>query len=113
RISIHAPRVGSDAYYNGAALMVERFQSTLPAWGATGWSRLGGEGDHISIHAPRVGSDLGQHRRLSMYLLISIHAPRVGSDSMWCCARSRPARFQSTLPASGATYRRAAGLLPQ
>ena len=36
RISIHAPRVGSD--YSNAAFskILEKFQSTLPVWGATG-----------------------------------------------------------------------------
>ena len=56
-ISIHAPRVGSDAY----ALIVNHFFRD------------------ISIHAPRVGSDLGECRMWPMPL-ISIHAPRVGSD---------------------------------
>ena len=80
-ISIHAPRVGSDApcppgrstpggNFNPRSPCGERrleirdnqvtelFQSTLPVWGATP-ERVGerGGGDAISIHAPRVGSD--------------------------------------------------------
>ena len=56
-ISIHAPRVGSDAFAIYAGTLNAKFLSTLPAWGATrGW-----DGCHwdapISIHAPRVGSD--------------------------------------------------------
>ena len=84
-ISIHAPRVGSDARllsirrrlqnfnprsprgerhlrYMDDFLVIE-FQSTLPAWGAThAIRRIAVDGD-ISIHAPRVGSDA--HARLT------------------------------------------------
>ena len=56
-----------------------RFQSTLPARGATTCSTPRSGSAIISIHAPRTGSDL-----LSEYNtvtgLISIHAPRTGSD---------------------------------
>ena len=55
-ISIHAPRVGSDA-------------GQLPGEG----------GKEISIHAPRVGSDFALNP-MSPGSFISIHAPRVGSD---------------------------------
>ena len=129
--------------------MVELFQSTLPARGATDLSALRGERNyHISIHAPRTGSDNlrrclhqpeahfnprsphgerppvispakvfdcnfnprsphGERRfRDGSHLSawgISIHAPRTGSDntafySKWSCDK-----FQSTLPARGAT----------
>ena len=55
-ISIHAPRVGSDAgHYQVVSL------------------------NGISIHAPRVGSDSTRTRFVSKGT-ISIHAPRVGSD---------------------------------
>ena len=99
-ISIHAPRVGSDKNSAYAREAQEKFQSTLPVWGATlpfPVERF------ISIHAPRVGSDAlwlwtpawrtpdfnprspcGERLVvLLLYLLavaISIHAPRVGSD---------------------------------
>ena len=57
-ISIHAPRVGSDAQQEG-------FFCPFVC---------------ISIHAPRVGSDL--YLKAGFYgERISIHAPRVGSDS--------------------------------
>ena len=124
-ISIHAPRVGSDLAKKIGVNLRIRFQSTLPAWGAT--VRAARDFDaraRISIHAPRVGSDMpAPCRRASG--LISIHAPRVGSD---ICAQSRyrslrdfnprsprgerhssrihycgAYAFQSTLPAWGAT----------
>ena len=103
RISIHAPRTGSDSrrmtYFSGKS----SFQSTLPARGATtgtpssramcahfnprsphgerllpsGWRN---SPYNISIHAPRTGSDL-THRLRRVVLTISIHAPRTGSDA--------------------------------
>ena len=63
RISIHAPREGSDARCGGRR----------PA------------GQTISIHAPREGSD-DRRRQAGGRLGISIHAPREGSD----CRRRRP-----------------------
>ena len=100
-ISIHAPRVGSDAIigscdteekdFNPRSPCGERhvarlntsykklFQSTLPVWGATLCRLVGFLRIRISIHAPRVGSD---HAIRNLYRRepISIHAPRVGSD---------------------------------
>ena len=58
KISIHAPRVGSDR----AALTAE-------------------DAAPISIHAPRVGSDDSRQAMNYKEPKISIHAPRVGSDS--------------------------------
>ena len=57
----------------------QKFQSTLPAWGATFASQDIVYVCRISIHAPRVGSDRG-HKRHAQGHPISIHAPRVGSD---------------------------------
>ena len=79
KISIHAPRVGSDSHrafqipcpghFNPRSPRGERpkrsmprrlssrFQSTLPAWGATKLRLLLVRPCRISIHAPRVGSD--------------------------------------------------------
>ena len=58
RISIHAPRTGSDKgeYYN------------------IFWKY------NISIHAPRTGSDTAV-RHFCDVVEISIHAPRTGSDA--------------------------------
>ena len=57
-----------------------KFQSTLPAGGATClicdyFAKI-----QISIHAPRGGSD-GEDKRHISRRLISIHAPRGGSDN--------------------------------
>ena len=79
-ISIHAPREGSDEYSTGATCASTKFQSTLPARGAT-------------VYAPIE----------PWAMLISIHAPREGSDPSPPRAGKRPGKFQSTLPARGAT----------
>ena len=63
RISIHAPREGSDAGIN---------------------YNVGDE--IISIHAPREGSDEFANY-IGTFVTISIHAPREGSD---CCPPSPP-----------------------
>ena len=57
RISIHAPRVGSDNSQTKSFLFCTVFQSTLPVWGATYASTWLNGRRWISIHAPRVGSD--------------------------------------------------------
>ena len=106
-ISIHAPRVGSDAngavseslpvvYFNPRSpcgerphlkhtkAYAEKFQSTLPVWGAT-----------------------YKLRPIDYYVItISIHAPRVGSDQIFMILYLLILEFQSTLPVWGATTRR-------
>ena len=60
---------------------VNRFQSTLPVWGATlAWSHW------------------------KEFMGISIHAPRVGSDIWAATAIRLMSKFQSTLPVWGATH---------
>ena len=149
-ISIHAPRTGSDCearttsisgcYFNPRSPHGERlrlldfvihvckFQSTLPARGATSKSRRQGNPQWISIHAPRTGSDflnqagrsLGRKfqstlpaRGATLLLTgsiaqsdISIHAPRTGSDGYQLLINHQHLQFQSTLPARGATFAR-------
>ena len=104
--------------------LVQLFQSTLPARGAT-WptkTRVSGSvyfnprsphGERhskwifpdewgISIHAPRTGSDFAASI-IYTALMISIHAPRTGSDDHNGSGDASNAAFQSTLPARGAT----------
>ena len=118
-ISIHAPRGGSDLqksvvrdstdYFNPRSPHGERqhlwevrnnlqeFQSTLPAWGATGSAPRAGGHEGISIHAPRMGSDLRQAFQLQK-LYISIHAPRMGSDDKAFRKRLRKSYFNPRSP---------------
>ena len=100
------------------------FQSTLPARGATGEVMSWQKRESISIHAPREGSDQ-LDTFVTLTIDISIHAPREGSDRpprrnsrvrrhfnprspRGERLRRGPdeadvAKFQSTLPARGAT----------
>ena len=79
-----------------------RFQSTLPARGATLSIAVVVPVPLISIHAPRTGSDLDSLPE-GVQESISIHAPRTGSDSASAAALPYALKFQSTLPARGAT----------
>ena len=79
-ISIHAPRMGSDALVRVRCSRHREFQSTLPGWGATRAPDRHHLLPDISIHAPRMGSD---HGLLPWGILLFI--------------------FQSTLPGWGAT----------
>ena len=80
KISIHAPREGSDFLPARTPIRLVIFLSTLPARGATLQGLSGQAAYYISIHAPREGSDpVLQH--LGLPNGISIHAPREGSDA--------------------------------
>ena len=80
RISIHAPRTGSDTGSASAWAQTAQFQSTLPARGATPSGQPEYASPQISIHAPRTGSDTSGMGRSMNSRIISIHAPRTGSD---------------------------------
>ena len=56
-ISIHAPREGCDATRARIQAVIDEFQSTHPARGATVALLLGKRIRAISIHAPREGCD--------------------------------------------------------
>ena len=105
RISIHAPRTGSDRQRTSRAVHRRTFQSTLPARGATPSGQPEYASPQISIHFnPR--SPHGERRRgFSEHWreIISIHAPRTGSDVFDEGMRIVGVEFQSTLPARGAT----------
>ena len=60
--------------------IIEIFQSTLPARGATSYWKKGTKPNVISIHAPRTGSDPARLRHCTPSTDISTHAPRTGSD---------------------------------
>ena len=107
-------------------ILITSFQSTLPARGATRTRRRNGETRGISIHAPRTGSD-GAGLPNQPAHDITTPAPRTGSDDRQPLLRLDgrhfnprsphgerrsttsvmllTLRFQSTLPARGATTR--------
>ena len=124
RISIHAPREGSD--FSSISLGIPcvlfqstlpargatrtrsprtssgPFQSTLPARGATHIARTARPTVRISIHAPREGSDPS---RCSSYTPMYYFNPRSPRGERRSSIRSTcfASIFQSTLPARGAT----------
>ena len=125
RISIHAPRGGSDQinphttanilHFNPRSPWGERlvewfnaqasslFQSTLPVGGAT-WRCQPREARVKQFQSTLpVGGATYQTQQGFSSLAISIHAPRGGSDvhdgSSWLAKK----QFQSTLPVGGAT----------
>ena len=126
RISIHAPRAGSDArgiFHKGDTLI----SIHAPRAGSDRHGSLRARNPCISIHAPRAGSD-ARYYDSRPWNLISIHAPRAGSDGGGdvrpcfityfnprspCGERPSAQRsptgkpvFQSTLPVRGATINR-------
>ena len=80
KISIHAPREGSDRY------IFVPCRSTL----------------YFNPRSPR-GERPVRRRNSPIVLVISIHAPREGSDPTRAVPLRRYLAFQSTLPARGAT----------
>ena len=74
RISIHAPREGSDEEFE-----IHTYDKD------------------ISIHAPREGSD-GNGVEYITFMLISIHAPREGSDFVTQPAGGRDKNFNPRSP---------------
>ena len=123
-ISIHTPREGSDALLQSSTFIWSkfqstlpargatkgtdsnvdtiRFQSTLPARGATFTSSAIKTGDAISIHTPREGSDLLPLQHGLPPRHFNPHSPRGERPQIWGMFLFGRL-FQSTLPARGAT----------
>ena len=126
RISIHAPRVGCDPFFQVWVSASIQFQSTHPVWGATRSNPSTASYAVLfqSTH-PVWGATRGNSHDYYSFV-ISIHAPRVGCDYYICvigpgschfnprtpCGVRRGAmaarltdikKFQSTHPVWGAT----------
>ena len=103
QISIHAPRVGSDDKPRHSTARDNRFQSTLPGWGATcGFSIKSVSCRLFQSTLPGWGAtDFVRPQRHVSH--ISIHAPRMGSDTTNRSHAPSATPFQSTLPGWGAT----------
>ena len=81
-ISIHAPRMGSDAHEQRQHVPHVEISIHAPRMGSDGvTSRTATVLNFISIHAPRMGSDLRAELLALIHEMISIHAPRMGSDA--------------------------------
>ena len=97
RISIHAPRVGSDHDRQRPPSPGGYFNPRSPCGERLHLCRYDSPSRHISIHAPRVGSDAMIISHLSNQK-ISIHAPRVGSDNRSYIALWEPGYFNPRSP---------------
>ena len=102
RISIHAPREGSDVLIICFWSLFCRFQSTLPARGATKALDTNKAPMQFQSTLPARGATLAR-RKSRWQSGISIHAPREGSDAVVKLTELLSEQFQSTLPARGAT----------
>ena len=90
RISIHAPRGGSDlsGLYTVLYLLISIH---APRGGSDVPCKASSERrSRISIHAPRGGSDVTRLLQKEQHQIISIHAPRGGSDcTVKACSNDR------------------------
>ena len=78
-ISIHAPREGSDEIDDTSGIYWVLFQSTLPARGATNAQGVTTRADLFQSTLPARGATCVCCWSV-LYCAISIHAPREGSD---------------------------------
>ena len=101
-ISIHAPRTGSDNTPTPPAGDERDFNPRSPHGERPDAPESGKHCQLISIHAPRTGSDPATNNCQGV-ADISIPAPRTGRDNDGDDEPCVHARFQSTLPARGAT----------
>ena len=100
-ISIHAPRTGSDITF----FRVRPAQTYFNPRSPHGERPLGiffhDSSEYFNPRSPH-GERRSPNRHRRSSTLISIHAPRTGSDAL-LVAEADAGRFQSTLPARGAT----------
>ena len=98
RISIHAPRTGSDLSRQSNRRKNEAFQSTLPARGATFVAVFRERGDLISIHAPRTGSDQSATRRAGAGAYFNPRSPHGERLDILRVRNRRPDNFNPRSP---------------
>ena len=98
----HSPR-GERLLKLSPSGMMQRFQSTLPARGATIGNWVKTPVETISIHTPREGSDVATPVFRAGGNHFNPHSPRGERQSRSSAAKEAMV-FQSTLPARGATF---------
>ena len=103
-ISIHAPRGGSDYSLSGGSVSMPYFNPRSPRGERPVLDATKRFGVVISIHAPRGGSDSGIFPILAIaYLDFNPRSPR--GERQKCDKKEvQHGKFQSTLPAGGATF---------
>ena len=97
--------MGSDEFGDFTEGDANKFQSTLPVWGATLLSQAVSGTAEFQSTLPVWGATGKLLELAGLVDDISIHAPRVGSDHQPPEPRQLLREFQSTLPVWGATRR--------
>ena len=105
RISIHAPRTGSDFRRSVKGFPPKYFNPRSQHGERPMGSPENKRKRHFNPRSPH-GERREDLSTFDIYSRISIHAPRTGSDFQHLCGFARLCAFQSTLPARGATSRR-------
>ncbi len=95
--------MGRDPPSGLSCVVLSRFQSTRPVWGATGAYALNILTDEISIHAPRVGRDAVSCLAGQSIEIFQSTRPVWGATERTTTWPPRRSRFQSTRPVWGAT----------
>ena len=103
-ISIHAPREGSDGLQAGSIGQSRNFNPRSPRGERHIDLNLRCDDLHISIHAPREGSDCNSRFPQTTFFDFNPRSPR-GERLQRLPGARYAVRFQSTLPARGATLR--------
>ena len=99
------PARGATLVVGGASKLVAVFQSTLPARGATPHPSASNATECISIHAPRTGSDDLLATSVESLAIFQSTLPARGATGSKRMSTRKQFLFQSTLPARGATPR--------
>ena len=102
RVSIHAPRGGSDIVPVTTFSNYVLFQSTLPVGGATEYTAHVRYNTGVSIHAPRGGSDDAIRTIRVSFSGFNPRSPW-GERLGFAGIPTQYQQFQSTLPVGGAT----------
>ena len=97
------PARGATLVVGGASKLVAVFQSTLPARGATPHPSASNATECISIHAPRTGSDDLLATSVESLAIFQSTLPARGATGSKRMSTRKQFLFQSTLPARGAT----------
>ncbi len=103
RVSIHAPRVGSDQWVRGIPKCSGRFNPRSPCGERHGVPRPHRGEEAVSIHAPRVGSDSLSGMPCLGDQSFNPRSPCGERPMILLGTQSDETGFQSTLPVWGAT----------
>ena len=102
-ISIHAPRMGSDRSLSRSSYRTLHFNPRSPDGERRVANAIFDGVRAISIHAPRMGSDLPPLSGCGLFHVFQSTLPGWGATATTLAVEPVPVQFQSTLPGWGAT----------